>query len=97
MPTSNFQPIRLLDPDCCHEFAYLMANRADPDQLASESGSTLFAKQDISGFSRTMVKTRMVRYGEYKGKYRIQPNYCTVRIDFSKLLGKLALEYVSTY
>ena len=34
MPTSNFQPIRLLDPDCCYKFAYLMANSSDPDQLA---------------------------------------------------------------
>ena len=37
-----------------------MANSADPDQLASSeanwSGSTLFAKQSISGFSRTRVK-----------------------------------------
>ena len=37
-----------------------MANSADPDQLASSktnwSGSTLFAKQGISGFSRTSVK-----------------------------------------
>ena len=37
-----------------------MANSADPDQLASSeanwSGSTLFAKQGISGFSRTRVK-----------------------------------------
>ena len=34
-----------------------MANSADPDQLASAnwSGSTLFAKQGISGFSRTRV------------------------------------------
>ena len=36
-----------------------MANSADPDQLASSeanwSGSTLFAKQDISGFSRTRI------------------------------------------
>ena len=50
MPTSNFQPIRLLDPDCCYKFKNLMANNAapDPDQLASSeanwSGSTLFAK-----------------------------------------------------
>ena len=45
---SNFQLIRFLDPDCCYKFPYLMANSADPDQLASEeanwSGSTLFAK-----------------------------------------------------
>ena len=37
-----------------------MANSADPDQLASSeanwSGSTLFAKKDLSGFSRTRVK-----------------------------------------
>ena len=36
-----------------------MANSADPDQLASSeanwSGSTLFAKKGISGFSRTRV------------------------------------------
>ena len=40
MPTSNFQPIRLLDPDCWYKFTYLMANSADPYQLAS----TLFEK-----------------------------------------------------
>ena len=48
-PTANFQPIRLLDPNCCYKFTYLMANSADPDQLASSeanrSGSTLFAKE----------------------------------------------------
>ena len=47
-PISNFQQIRLLDPDCCHKFTYLMTNSADTDQLASSeanwSGSTLFAK-----------------------------------------------------
>ena len=47
-PFSNFQPIRLLDPDCWYKFTYWMANSADPDQLASSeanwSGSTLFAK-----------------------------------------------------
>ena len=36
-----------------------MANSADPDQLASSeanwSGSTLFAKKGIFGFSRTRV------------------------------------------
>ena len=47
-PNSNFQPIRLLDLDSCYKFKCLMANSADPDQLASSeanwSGSTLFAK-----------------------------------------------------
>ena len=56
----NFQPVRLFDPDFCYKFAYLMANSADPDQLASSeanwSGSTLFAKQGISWLSRTRVK-----------------------------------------
>ena len=43
-----FQPIRLLDPDCCYKVTYLMENSAEPDQLASSeanwSWSTLFAK-----------------------------------------------------
>ena len=47
MPTSNFQPIRLLDLDCWYKFTYLMSNSADPDQLTSSeanwSGSTQFA------------------------------------------------------
>ena len=32
-PTSNVQPIRLLEPGCWCKFAYLMANSADLDQL----------------------------------------------------------------
>ena len=47
-PISSFQPIKLFDPDCWLLFTYLMANSAEPDQLASSeanwSGSTLFAK-----------------------------------------------------
>ena len=56
---SNFQPIRLLDPDCCYKFEYLMANSADPDQLASSTDLDLHClqRQGISGFSRTRVKT----------------------------------------
>ena len=34
-PTSNFQPIRLLDPGCWYKFTNLMTNTADPDQLGS--------------------------------------------------------------
>ena len=60
-PISNFQPIRLFDPDCCYKFAYLLANSADPNQLASSeanwSGSTLFAKAGYIGFSRTRVNS----------------------------------------
>ena len=44
----------------------MIANSADPDQLASSeanwSGSTLFAKQGISGFSRTRVRTSTVYF-----------------------------------
>ena len=40
-----------------------MANSADPDQLASSeanwSRSTLFERQDISGFSRTRVNREL--------------------------------------
>ena len=43
-----------------------MANGAGPDQLASSeanwSGSTLFAKQGISGFSWTRIKLQKVPY-----------------------------------
>ena len=35
MPTSNFQPVKLLHPGCWYKFTYLMTNSADPDQLAS--------------------------------------------------------------
>ena len=52
-------PIRLLDPDFLYKFTYLMANNADPDQLASSEASTLdlhcLKRQDLSGFSRTRV------------------------------------------
>ena len=58
-PTSNFQPIRLLDPSCRYKFTYLMANSADLGQLASEeanwSGSSLFAMDGLSGFSRIRI------------------------------------------
>ena len=64
-PTSNFQPIRLLDPDFWYKFTYLIANSADPDQLASSeanwSGSTLFEKaeyiraQQDKGFAHVLL------------------------------------------
>ena len=60
MPTSSFQPIRLLDLDCSYKFTYLMANNADPDQLSSSeanwSGSTLFAKKGQVMVSKRRVK-----------------------------------------
>ena len=60
MPTSNFQPVRLLDPDYCYKLTYLMANSADPDQLASlevkkptDLDLHYLQRLGISGFSRT--------------------------------------------
>ena len=58
-PTSNFQPIRLLDPCFWQTFTYLMTNSADPDQLAS-SGSALFAKTRHVVFSKRRVNTYLV-------------------------------------
>ena len=61
--TPNFKPIRLLDSGCWYNFTCLVANSIDPDQLASSeaniSGSTLFAKEGVSGFSRTKIKKSM--------------------------------------
>ena len=37
--TSNFQLVRLLGADCCYKFTNLMANSADPDQLASSEAN----------------------------------------------------------
>ena len=53
MPTSNFQPIRLLDPGCCYKFTYLMANSADPEP--TDLDLHCLQRQGISGFSRTRV------------------------------------------
>ena len=39
MPTSNFQPIRLLDPSCSYKLKYLMTNSVDPDQLVSSEAT----------------------------------------------------------
>ena len=37
MPSSNFQPIQSLNLYCCYKFTHLLANSADPDQLAQSS------------------------------------------------------------
>ena len=56
IPTSNFQPIRLLDPNCCYRFTYLIANIADPNQFASaDLDLHCLQRQDISGFSSCRV------------------------------------------
>ena len=51
MPTFNFLPFRLLDPDCWYKFTYLMANSAEPTDLDLHC----LQKQGISGYSRTRV------------------------------------------
>ena len=33
----------------------------------------------------------------FNTEYRIQPNYCTVLVGFSKILGKLVVKYEPTY
>ena len=59
MPISNFQPIRLLDLDHWYKFTYLMANNAYIHCLQW---------QDISGISRTRVRTfdAPVNYSQFK-------------------------------
>ena len=46
----QFSANQITWPDCWYKWTYLMANGADPDQLASEeanwSGPTLFAKEE---------------------------------------------------
>ena len=82
-PTSNFQPIRILDQSCSYKFIYLMTNRADPDQLASEeanwSGSTLFAK---AGYIRVQqyrccvhINCRQCQVATGMGNFRINPDW----------------------
>ena len=65
MPTCNFQPIRLLDLDCCYEFAYLIANSADPDQ-PTDLDLHCLQRQGISGFSRTWVNIEAALTGSFK-------------------------------
>ena len=46
------------------------------------------------GISQTEKKTTNKQKNT---KYHIRPNYHTVGLGFSKLLGKLVVKYVSTY
>ena len=73
MHTSNFQPIKLLDPDCSYKFTYLTANSSDPGQLASLDVHCL-QRQGISEFSRTRVNVfiRLLRFLEEKKNQQLQ-------------------------
>ena len=52
MPTSNFQPIRLLDPDCSYKYTYLMTNSADPDQKPTDLDLHCLLRQGMSYSAR---------------------------------------------
>ena len=80
MPTSNFQPVRLLDPDCCYKFTYLMANSADPDQLGPTDLHCL-QRQGICGFSRTRVKFVTFHYCTVLFYFRASSTHCYIVKD----------------
>ena len=49
-PTSNFQPIRLLDLDCCYKFTYLMTKSADCALLQRQGKSGLRVSGKINRY-----------------------------------------------
>ena len=53
MPTSNFQPIRLLDPDCCYKFTQIQISWLF--QKPTDLDLHCLQRQGISGFSTTKV------------------------------------------
>ena len=50
-PTSDFQPIRLLDPSCSYKFKYLMTNSADPDKKPTYLDLPCLQKQANPGLA----------------------------------------------
>ena len=86
MPTSCFQPIRLLDPGCWYKFKYWMANSVDPDQLALDLH--FLQRQDIAGFSRTRVNAWISTLGKIFSRWQI--DYWTSFLIFP---GKPVLRY----
>ena len=66
MPTSSFQPIRLLDPGCWYKFTHLITKCVDPDQSASSEPTDLdlryLQRQDISGFSKKGLMNHFCLY-----------------------------------
>ena len=83
MSTSYFQPTRLLDPDCCYKFTYSVANSADDLDLHC------LQRQDISGFSRTRVKS--TTYSTKKLPFRVSSHIWTN--DCLENLANLNLAY----
>ena len=89
MPTSSFQPIRLLGPGCKYKFTHLITKSVDPDQSASSEPTDLdlryLQRQGISVFSRTRVN----------GSFTFVPNsviFEPVRFQYEKSTGKMAVQ-----
>ena len=63
MPTSNFQPIRLLDPSCSYKFTKWQTVQIQISWLLQPTDLDLHClqRQGISGLSRTRVKCRTIR------------------------------------
>ena len=63
MPTSDFQPIRLLDSDCYYKFIYLMQTVQIQISWLLQKPTDLdlhcLQRQGISGLSRARVKTTL--------------------------------------
>ena len=80
-PTSNFQPIRLLDLNCCYKFIYLMTISADPDQLASSNLIWIYTvcKGRVYPGSAGQGLKSLVWHGPRNGKHNLivtkQPLY----------------------
>ena len=107
MLTSNFQPIRFLDPDCWYKFTYIVANSADPDHLASSeanwSGFTLFAKaghiqvqQDQLSFRRPefifILAVNIYIWQSWPGTKNV-PNLCLWVLELSYLTSETILTF----
>ena len=58
-PTSNFQPIRLLDLGSWYKFKYWMANSADPDQKPTDLDLHCLQRQGISRHNRKWVNLHL--------------------------------------
>ena len=60
---------------------------------------TILWFKSVLSNSKALAYTCTFHITALNSDYRIQPNYCTVRLSFffSKLLEKVVVEYVSTY
>ena len=98
MPTSNCQPIRLLDPDCWHKFIYWMANSADSDRMASSeanwSGCTLFAIHTLFAKAGYIWVQQDKGYGHSFNGYVI---ICTILLSLSTSSWRFLLACINCW